>query len=46
MAESGGGPRQREPLLVSPKEEVAKAWWRLNVKEFHLPNQTNDNQNH
>ncbi|KAH1237422.1 Metal tolerance protein 10 [Glycine max] len=45
MAESGGGNRRREPLLVSPEEEAAKASWRLNVKEFRLPSQTNDHQN-
>lgn len=43
MAESGGGGRM-EPLL---HEEVTNTSWRLNVKEFHLPNQTvNDQQQH
>lgn len=40
MAESGGGGRM-EPLL---NEEVTNTSWRLNVKEFHLPNQTVDDQ--
>ncbi|CAJ1958199.1 unnamed protein product [Sphenostylis stenocarpa] len=44
MAESGGGPRRREPLLASDEEEVAKASWRLNVNEFRLPSQTDDVQ--
>lgn len=38
MTESGGVGRM-EPLL---HEEVPNTSWRLNVKEFHLPNQTVD----
>ncbi|XP_027340185.1 metal tolerance protein 10-like isoform X2 [Abrus precatorius] len=44
MSESGGGNRRREPLLSSPEEEAANSSWRLNVKEFRLPTQTNDHQ--
>ncbi|KAH1077408.1 hypothetical protein GYH30_052773 [Glycine max] len=32
--------------MVSSEEEIAKASWRLNVKEFCLPSQKNDHQNH
>ncbi|RDX58029.1 Metal tolerance protein 10, partial [Mucuna pruriens] len=46
MAESGGEQQRSEPLLVLPEEEVAKASWRLNVKEFRLPTQTHDHQHH
>ncbi|XP_047155741.1 metal tolerance protein 10-like [Vigna umbellata] len=44
MEESGGGPRPREPLLEASEEEVAKASWRLNLKEFRLPSQIDDHQ--
>ncbi|WVY99593.1 hypothetical protein V8G54_025663 [Vigna mungo] len=44
MEESGGGPRPREPLLVAAEEDVAKASWRLNLKEFRLPSQIDDHQ--
>ncbi|KAL2331006.1 hypothetical protein Fmac_018587 [Flemingia macrophylla] len=46
MAESDSGHRRREPLLESPEEEAGKASWRLNLKEFRLPSQTNDHQHH
>jgi len=44
MEENGGGSRRREPLLVAAEEEVAKGSWKLNLKEFRLPSQTDDHQ--
>ncbi|XP_061336716.1 metal tolerance protein 10-like [Gastrolobium bilobum] len=44
MADIGGIHVRREPLLVSPEEEAANSSWRLNVKEFHLPSRSNENQ--